>query len=114
MKARGKIAGIVAIASLASVGTAFAAAESVTKVTAEPLVSVRAITVDYSDLDLQSPKAQETLFFRLSRAAEEACGAQTYRQAGSVALAARNRACFDEALSEALSEVSASAVAKSN
>ena len=86
-------------------------AENVTAVTADAITERNAVAVNYEDLDLTSPKAQETLYYRISRAAEQVCGSTNIREAGGVAQAARNADCYDAAVSKAMSEVSPVAVA---
>ncbi|MEO0435509.1 MAG: UrcA family protein [Pseudomonadota bacterium] len=104
------------LASIAITALAFASlnasAGNRTELTEDGIVELSAIAVDYSDLKLESPKGQEILFQRISRAAKQACGPQTYRAAGSVSIASRNKACYEDAMSRALSQVSASAVAQ--
>ncbi|MEM6300327.1 MAG: UrcA family protein [Pseudomonadota bacterium] len=101
----------VAIAAVAFLSTSALAGNN-KELTEDGIVESSAIAVDYSDLKLESPKGQEILFHRLSRAAEQACGPQTYREAGSISIASRNKACYEDAMSRALSQISASAVAQ--
>lgn len=71
----------------------------------------RAVTVSLADLNLASAEGQEAMYYRLSGAAERVCGSQDYRTAGSPKLAAENRACYERALSDALAQASATALA---
>ncbi|MEM1144199.1 MAG: UrcA family protein [Pseudomonadota bacterium] len=114
MNVQSKILSTAAIFAAASLTAITASAGDVTKVTAKTPAVDQQITVDYSDLDLTSPKAQEVLHSRISQAAKKVCGPQFARQAGGVSLAARNRACYDEAFSGAISQVNAAVVAQSN
>jgi UrcA family protein len=96
-------------------GTALqASAQDSTNVTAQSLQKVQSVTVDISDLNLNSPKGQEVLLNRISRAADQVCGARDTRRAGDLAQASRNRACYKASMSRAMSKVSASAVASAN
>ena len=69
------------------------------------------MVVSYEDLDLTSPKAQETLYYRISRAAEQVCGPTNLREAGGLARAVRNADCYEAAVFEAMAAVSLPTVA---
>ena len=103
-----------AFAGALATAAASASAASVTTVTAEPPRDSVSVTVSFEDLDLTSEKGQETLYYRLSRAAETVCGSANVRETGNLGHAARNADCQDAALSRALSEVNASAVASTH
>ena len=91
-----------------------ASADSETTVTASNIHETKQISVGFEDLDLDSPEGQETLYYRISRAAEQVCGSSYSRQAGGISQATRNRDCYRESLSRALSEVSTGIVAVTN
>jgi UrcA family protein len=67
--------------------------------------AARETTVSYGDLDLTSPVGQATLAHRIERSAREVCGATDLRRAGSLALATRNSACVEQAVSAASRQV---------
>lgn len=69
------------------------------------------ITVAYDDLDLSSARAQETLHYRISRAAEAVCGPTNPRAAGGITQATENKQCYEAAMSDAMSQMTASQVA---
>lgn len=81
-------------------------ADSETTVTANSILQEKQVSVSFEDLDLNSPQGQETLYYRISRAAERVCGPSDIRQAGGLSQATRNRDCYRDSLSRALSEVS--------
>lgn len=83
-----------------------ASADSETTVTASNVAEATQVPVSFEDLDLDSAQGQETLYYRISRAAEQACGSSDIRQAGSLSQATRNRDCYRDSMSRALSEVS--------
>lgn len=85
--------------------------ETVVTTSAEGLQQV---TVAYDDLDLTSAKAQETLHFRISRAAEKVCGPTNPRAAGGITQATENRQCYESAVSDAMSQMTASQVASTS
>jgi UrcA family protein len=91
-----------------------ASAAPVTKVTADSLATLQEIPVSYADLDLSSAEGQEVLYYRISSAAREVCGPVDLRLAGSVRVANRNQACFEESLSRAMSDLPRHEVAASN
>ncbi|MFV0275575.1 MAG: UrcA family protein [Parahaliea sp.] len=67
--------------------------------------AARSRAVSFEDLDLTSARGQESLYFRLSTAARTVCGSADHRIAGSLANAAANRACHEQALNDALNRV---------
>lgn len=91
-----------------------ASAESMTMVTADKLGTAIEKTVNIADLNISSPEGQDALYSRISRAAKQVCGPSNRRDAGSLRMARRNRDCYEDALSRALSEVNKSAVAAAN
>ena len=62
-------------------------------------------TVSFSDLDLSNSDGIETLHQRISRAARRVCGPSDYRQAGSLRLAAANKACYNDAVAQGMSQL---------
>ncbi|WOJ96684.1 UrcA family protein [Congregibacter brevis] len=110
-----KKVGIAAVVSgFFAVSALQANAESTTEVTADSVGTSSQVSVNYSDLDLNSAAGQKALHYRLATAAEKVCGHSDSRRAGGVAQAARNEDCYEQSLSRALSKVSASAVASTN
>lgn len=100
---------IAALAAGASaVSMADAIPETRVQTTAEGL---RTLTVSYADLDMGSPEAQETLYYRLRSAAEEVCGSSDFRETASLRQASANKSCFNDTLDDALSQASAGQVA---
>lgn len=89
-------------------------AQSDTRVVAPSPAALQQKVVSYADLDLQSPEGQQALHYRISKAAEQVCGASDVRRAGSVARAARNAECYEQSISRAMAKISASAVASIN
>ena len=67
--------------------------------------------VSHADLDLTTSRGQETMYFRLSAAAEQVCGSKNPRDAGGITQATENKVCYERAMSEAMSQLSASQVA---
>ena len=68
-------------------------------------------TISYDDLDLSTSKGQEAMYFRISAAAEQVCGSKNPRDAGGITQATENKVCYDRAVSEAMSQLSATQVA---
>jgi len=67
--------------------------------------------ISYDDLDLSTSKGQEAMYFRISAAAEQVCGARNPRDAGGITQATENKVCYERAMSEAMSQLNASQVA---
>ena len=96
-------------------GTALqASARSTTEVTANRLLDEQSVVVNFADLNLNSHKGRDALYNRIARAADKLCGARTLRRAGNLAQVARNKACYKETISRAMSEIRATAVAVVN
>lgn len=102
---------VMASAVALSISTSHAA--SVTAVTASAVTERQSVVVAFDDLDLSSPKAQETLFNRLRSAAKAVCGSRNPHTAGGLTQALRNGDCYNAALSKALAAVSEDTVAVS-
>lgn len=64
-----------------------------------------AVRVDISDLDLTSIQGKELMESRIKRAAKQVCGSMDTRTAGSLENARKNRVCFDEAVTNAVTAV---------
>jgi len=67
--------------------------------------AVRMETVSFDDLDLSSSKGQQSLYFRISSAARAVCGSSDHRITGHLRSAVDNQACYERAVSDALSQV---------
>ncbi|MEQ9463925.1 MAG: UrcA family protein [Haliea sp.] len=74
-------------------------------------MEARTAHVSVADINPASVEGQNALHGRLSQAAREVCGSTDYRIAGSVRVAANNKACYESALADALSQVNAAQVA---
>lgn len=97
-----------------AVSTGFASAGNPAMPVEQTLVEARGtqtVTVSLADLNLGTMEGQEALHYRLSSAARRVCGPVDYRAAGSARLAAENQACYERALSAALADTSAAALA---
>lgn len=104
----------IAVVGLLAGAALPASAESVTEVTADRLTEVVEITVSYADLNLDTAAGQETLQNRIASAARQACGSGRYREIGDLRAATRQKECFESAMAQAMSEVSAAQVAGIN
>jgi len=111
MKALGTPIITTSIAALLAATALQANAQSTTEVTAQALHEVQSVAVNIADLNLNSPEGQEVLYRRIRRAVDTVCGPRDTRRAGDLAQASRNRACYKESLSQAMSDISAPAVA---
>ena len=73
--------------------------------------SLETFAVSYADLDLSKSEGIEALHRRISNAARKVCGPSDYRQAGSLRISARNKACYDDAVSEGISQIDSAQMA---
>ena len=64
--------------------------------------------VAYGDLDLSSAEGRENLQFRLRRAAREVCQHESFRRTGSLRHYGKTRACYEQALADALGQIDSS------
>ena len=71
----------------------------------------RTTTVSYADLDLNKASARESLNFRISSAAEKVCGSKNRSSVSSLAQASKNRSCYNNAMEEAMRNLSNGQVA---
>ncbi|MDO8860621.1 UrcA family protein [Haliea sp. E1-2-M8] len=74
-------------------------------------METRTASVSVADLNLSSVEGRDALHGRLSQAAREVCGPTDYRVAGSIRVAANNRACQKSAVAGALAQVNAGQIA---
>ena len=68
-------------------------------------------TVRYGDLDLNSEAGREVLNARISMAARNVCDHHGYARTGSLSYHAKTKACYEEALTAALSQVNSGQLA---
>jgi UrcA family protein len=96
------------------VSTGLASAATSAPTVEQTLVEGRgshSVTVSVADLNLGTMEGQEALHYRLSSAARRVCGPADYRAAGSPRLAAENQDCYERALSAAMADTQAAALA---
>ena len=58
--------------------------------------------VDIEGIDISTPKGMEIVETKIRRAARSVCGPTDSRNAGSLANAIKNKACFEQAVADAL------------
>lgn len=69
-------------------------------------------SVSFYRSELATTEGRATVERRIERAAEQVCGSLDYREVGSLSRVARNKACYDGALAQAMSTVSVNSVAR--
>ena len=72
---------------------------------------VPTMTVSYARSELTTAGGRATLERRIRRAAELVCGPTDHHTAGTLHAVARNRACYERAVNEAMVQISSEAVA---
>ncbi len=65
----------------------------------------QSITIQYTASELANEEGLDNLYGQIKRAARKVCGPTGLREAGGLSTAARNRECFEEAVSAAVSQV---------
>ena len=101
---------ILSVAAMTAVVTNNAAAATV----GETLVKGQALPeqrVSFHRSQLATKEGRAVIERRIERAAESVCGSQDFREVGSLSIVARNRECYDGAVAQAMSQVSAQSVA---
>ena len=71
----------------------------------ESAVVVQRISVPYAQADILTDQGRENLYSKIRRAAKSVCGPTGLRDTGSLSVTSRNRKCYDEAVSAAVSQV---------
>ncbi len=64
-------------------------------------------TVTFSRAELATTEGRETVERKIRNAAEDVCGSRDLRIAGSLAVAARNEACYEGAVAQGMSQLNA-------
>lgn len=83
----------------------------------ETLVEAKGVpsaTVSFYRAELGTAEGRAKVEREIRNAAEEVCGSRDVRIAGSIAVAARNEACYEDALAQGMSQLSAGQVATIN
>lgn len=66
---------------------------------------IRTVSIQYAPTELSTDSGRAKLYADIKRAAREVCGPTGLRDAGSLALASRNRRCAEQAVSDAMARV---------
>ena len=102
------IPGIMTIATLSiamSVAVPAAAERAPEAAMPEAGTGIRTVSIQYAPTELSTESGRAKLYAHIKRAAREVCGPVGYLQAGSVAMASRNRKCAEQAVSDAMARV---------
>jgi|SRR5215469_15056827 len=97
-------AALASAACLLAVGAVSAAQAAVTADAASRAgaLVIQHVTVSYGDLDLSTPAAARTLYFRIEHAAHEVCDDE---HSADLHKAERSRKCCSDAIAHAVSDV---------
>jgi len=68
--------------------------------------AVRSVSILYSPAELSTDSGRAELYTSIKRAAREVCGPTGLREAGSLNMASRNRRCAEQAVSDAMTQIS--------
>ena len=96
-----KIASFISSAATAALLTVSVGASDFDAMDSNDQVLVK---VQTADLNLESTQGSKVLYSRLKREATEVCGSTNFRKLRSISRVQDNRACYDEALSNAVEE----------
>jgi UrcA family protein len=65
----------------------------------------KAVKVSYTDLNLEKEVGAKILYRRLQQASKQACGGESFNNAGSVKIMSEMKACYRTTLAAAVEEV---------
>jgi len=68
-------------------------------------------TVAYSRAELETDDGRAAVEQRIRKAADAVCGPRGYRDAGSLSAAAYNKACYQQAIAQAMTQIDAASIA---
>lgn len=71
-----------------------------------------AISVSFTDLDIENAAGAKVLYARLQRASESVCNVETFRELGSLSRVAQTEQCYRETLSAAVAKIDSAALKK--
>lgn len=68
-------------------------------------------TISFSRAELSTEASRAALEYRIREAAEQVCGSVSYRQAGNLGEYTKRKDCYDQAVSQAMSQIGADQIA---
>jgi len=71
-----------------------------------------AIRVSYADLNLDNAAGAQTLYSRLQRASKQACGVESYKNAGSISVKASMQRCYRNSLTASVEKIDSEELTK--
>ncbi len=107
-----KMAGVAVMGSVVALGAAQAAvAMDETSVRG---TAVNTNSVSFKRSELLTSEGRARIESRIRRAAEDVCGESDPRMTGSLSVSAQREACYDRAVSDAMSQLNAGQVASAD
>ena len=71
-----------------------------------------AISVSFADLNIQNDAGARALYARLKQASEQVCAVESYLESGSLSRLQEAKACFTDAMDEAVATIDSDALKK--
>ncbi len=71
-----------------------------------------AIRVSYADLNLDNEAGAQVLYSRLQRASRQACGVESYKNAGSIGIKADMQRCYRSTLAASVEKIDSEKLTK--
>ncbi len=106
------IKSILSAAALAvTAGVSISAAASQLDETVVEGIAIPTASVTFNRAKLATTEGREAIERKIRNAAEAVCGSRDLRVAGGLTAAARNETCYEEAVSQGMSQLNASQVA---
>lgn len=71
-----------------------------------------AVRVSYADLNLENAAGAQVLYSRLQRASKQACGVESYKNAGSISVKADMQRCYRNTLATSIEKIDSEELTK--
>lgn len=71
-----------------------------------------AVRVSYADLNLENEAGAQVLYNRLQRASKQACGVESYKNAGSISIKADMQRCYRSTLAASVEKINSEKLTK--
>lgn len=71
-----------------------------------------AVRVSYADLNLENAAGAQVLYSRLQRASKQACGVESYKNAGSIGIKVDMQRCYRDTLAASVEKIDSEELTK--
>jgi len=78
----------------------------------DKILESNAVRVSYADLNIENAVGAQALYSRLQRASKQACGVESYKNAGSVGVKTEMQRCYRETLAASVKKIDSDELTK--